>query len=67
MPTIHLNGESRSLPEGTTVDALLEELRLRGKPVAVEINRDVVPRSTFDSRRLEDKDSVEIVTLVGGG
>ena len=67
MPTIHLNGEARSLPEGTTVDGLLEELRLRKKPVAVEINREVVPRSTFDARRLEESDSVEIVTLVGGG
>ncbi|MEE8143497.1 MAG: sulfur carrier protein ThiS [Planctomycetota bacterium] len=67
MPTIRLNGESRVLPEGTTVAALLSELGLDRGPVAVEINRKILPKTRYDSQALGDSDRVEIVTVVGGG
>jgi len=46
---------------------LLAELALAGKPVAVEVNRELVPRERQAAHRLADGDRVEIVTLVGGG
>ena len=62
-----VNGESRDVPAGCTVDGLVELLGLTGRRVAVAINRDVVPRSAFGSRRLASGDRVEILEAVGGG
>ena len=46
---------------------LLEELNLTGKPVAVEVNLELVPRQQHAGHRLAESDRLEIVTLVGGG
>ena len=65
--TIWVNGEARELPEGTTLAALLELLRIGGKGVAVEVNAEVVRRARHAEHRLSPQDRVEIVTFVGGG
>jgi thiazole synthase len=67
MPTITLNGESRSFPDTLTVSQLLEALGQARRPVAVEVNHEVVPAAQHGQRRLGDGDAVEVVTLVGGG
>jgi thiazole synthase len=64
---IRLNGEPREVPAGCTVEGLLRELGVRAAFVAVEVNRDLVPRARHGERVLEGGDEVEVVTLVGGG
>ena len=64
---ISVNGQPHEVPEGTTVARLLERLPTAGGPVAVEVNREIVPRSLHADRALAAGDVVEIVTLVGGG
>lgn len=64
---IVVNGESREIPAGTTVAELVVQLGLGGKPVAVERNREVVPRARHPETTLADGDRVELVTFVGGG
>lgn len=63
----HLNGALRPLPTGGTVLALLQELQLDPRYLAVERNREVVPRARHGETHLQPGDAVEIVTLVGGG
>lgn len=62
-----VNGESRDVPDGVTVEALLAHLELEKGPVAVEVNREIVPRAEHHARRLAGGDVIEIVHLVGGG
>ena len=62
-----INGQQRSGNIGTTVLALIAELGLDGKPVAVERNREVIPRAKHATTVLEDGDRLEVVTFVGGG
>lgn len=62
-----VNGESRSIDEGCTIADLLADLDLRGRRVAVELNRDIVPKTEFASRAIRDGDHIEIVQFVGGG
>lgn len=62
-----VNGETRTVPEGATVSDLLAVLKLDPRYLAVELNREVVPRAEHGRRALQDGDQVEIVTLVGGG
>jgi sulfur carrier protein len=65
--TLRVNGETISVEEGLSLRRLIERLKLDGRLVAVELNRDVVPRSRFEATALKDGDCLEIVTFVGGG
>lgn len=62
-----VNGQSRTVNEGITVAVLIGELGLAGKPVAVERNREVIPRAHHASTVLAAGDRLEVVTFVGGG
>jgi len=64
---VTVNSEPRELPPGTTLAQLIVELGLDGAPCAAEVNRALVPKREHDGRRLEEGDTVELVTLVGGG
>jgi sulfur carrier protein len=67
VPTIIVNGEARATQDGQTVAELLRELGLDPRQVAVERNRDIVPRAEHGQAVLGDGDQLEIVTFVGGG
>ena len=62
-----VNGQPRTVNQGTSVAGLLGELGLAGRPVAVECNREVVPRALHASTLLAAGDRLEVVTFVGGG
>lgn len=64
--TLTVNGEARTVAEGTTVRALLDAL---GLPllVAVERNREIVPRAAHPATALAEGDVLEVVHFVGGG
>ena len=62
-----VNGAARELAAGTTVAALVEQLELAPEQVAVEVNRELVPRARRGERVLAEGDELELVTLVGGG
>ena len=64
---ISCNGERRTVAPGTSVAALLADLGLEPKHVAVEVNLQLVPRTRHAECVLNDGDQLEIVTLVGGG
>ena len=66
--TIVINGQDYpDLADGMTVQALLKHLGLPGKKVAVERNREIVLKSTFDTIALSDGDRLEIIHFIGGG
>jgi len=67
MLSIVVNGEERAVLEGTTVAGLLADLGLSRQHVAVEANRQIVPRAEHEARMLTEGDHLEIVTFVGGG
>src|SRR5262245_23323326 len=67
MIEITLNGEPSALPRPMSIQELIETKGLDARKVAVEVNREVVPKAQHGERRLQAGDAVEIVTLVGGG
>lgn len=62
-----INGDSREFADGLTVSALVDELAMRGDRLAIELNRDIVPRARWTETTLKDGDRLEIVHFVGGG
>ncbi len=67
MLSIILNGEPRSIEPGLSVAALAEQIGLDPAKIAVERNREIIPRSTLADVTLEHGDVLEIVHFVGGG
>lgn len=65
--TIRLNGDPHQLQGPLSVSALLEQLEIDARRVAVELNLAVVKKAAYDSSVIEDGDEVEIVNFVGGG
>lgn len=64
---ITVNGEQMEIPEGSTVQDLLEHLQITGQRIAVAVNGQVVPSGTHDRHVLKEGDDVELVHAVGGG
>jgi thiamine biosynthesis protein ThiS len=64
---VTVNGEPRDLRDGVTVAELVNELGLRMRRIAVEINLDILAREQYAGRALCDGDVVEIVHFIGGG
>jgi thiazole synthase len=64
---VRVNGEGRRVPDGISVAGMLAALGLDPRKVAVERNREIVPRSRLDQLPVEDGDEYEIVHFVGGG
>ncbi len=62
-----VNGETREGLHATTVAELLEELRIVPGRVAVEVNRNIVRKTEYESFELHEGDAVEVVNFVGGG
>jgi len=64
---ILVNGELRAIAPAATVSALLEQMHLTGKRLAVERNGEIVPKSRHAETQLAAGDKLEIVVAVGGG
>ena len=64
---VRVNGTERSFPDGTSVRDLLSILEVSTPRVAVERNREILPKASYGSTPLEEGDELEVVEFVGGG
>jgi sulfur carrier protein len=62
-----INGQSREIEDGTTIFVLLDQLGFGDRRVAVERNREIVPRAQHATTVIVAGDRLELVTFVGGG
>ena len=62
-----INGEDRQFDSALSITALLDRLGMKPDRVAVELNRELVPRERWVKTQLSDDDKLEIVHFVGGG
>ena len=65
--TVTVNGQSREVPEGITVEQLVSQLTDQPTGVAAAVNGEVLPRRAWAGTPLADLDQVELVTAVQGG
>ena len=64
---VTVNGERLSVPAGASIADLLQRLGVATPRVAVERNRDIVPKAEYSATTLTEGDVFEVVELVGGG
>ena len=65
--TLQVNGESRTCSPQTQLPQLLEQLGLNPRLVAVEYNGEILHRQFWSQTQMQQGDTIEIVTIVGGG
>jgi thiamine biosynthesis protein ThiS len=64
---LQINGEPREFAAPLTLAGLLQQLSMKADRVAVELNRNIVPRGQWEHTALAEGDRLEIVQFVGGG
>jgi sulfur carrier protein len=64
---VTINGATRDVPDDLTIKDLVLHLGLGEGPVAVEVNREIVPRAQHATHKIAGGDAIEIVHFVGGG
>ena len=64
---VSVNGKPVDLPEGVSVDGLLDHLKVKREYTAVAVNREITPKAQYAETRLKDGDKVEVVRPMGGG
>lgn len=64
---IIVNGEPREVNTGLTAAQLVEDMQISGQRIAMEVNLEIVPRSTYAEHIFKEGDKVEVVHAVGGG
>ncbi|WP_456433033.1 sulfur carrier protein ThiS [Nitratifractor sp.] len=67
MITVTLNGQSREIEEGTTLQALIDALGIGSKVMAAAVNMEIVKQEQWNSHILQAGDRVELLHFVGGG
>lgn len=65
--TLYINGKTKTLPDGTSVNQLIQQMELTNKRIAVELNQQIISRSTYGEQILKNDDKIEIVNAIGGG
>ena len=65
--SVVINGRPRQIPSGLSVAALLRHLAIDPERVAIELNREIVRKSAWDSTPVDSGAELEIVQFVGGG
>ncbi|MEL7110506.1 MAG: sulfur carrier protein ThiS [Pseudomonadota bacterium] len=64
---IFLNGESREVAAGTSIEALVLSMASDPRGIAIERNLEIVPKAEHSRTLLEEGDRLEVVQFVGGG
>jgi thiamine biosynthesis protein ThiS len=64
---IVVNGEQRSAPAGQNLSELLVTFGIEPSRVAVELNREILPKAKWNSTTIGSGDQLEVVQFVGGG
>jgi thiamine biosynthesis protein ThiS len=64
---LFINGEEKSFAPALSLAELVEQLGMKSDRVAVELNREIVPRAQWGDTQLKNDDRLEIVHFVGGG
>ncbi len=65
--TIQLNGASYVIEGDARLTTLIETLKMKPTRIAVELNREVVPRANYSEITLREGDELELINFVGGG
>lgn len=62
-----VNGEEKQFEDGITITELLEKMNFNMERVVVEVDKEIVPKSDYNNKKLHDCSEIEVISFVGGG
>ena len=62
-----VNGKSMDMDEITTISSLLSKLGINEEKVVVELNKEIVIKEEYSKINLQEDDTIEVISFVGGG
>ena len=67
MMSIRINNKDKKIKENSSIHDLLDFLNLKPNGLVLEVNLNIIKKDKYDEFILKDKDTVEIITFMGGG
>ena len=67
MAKIQLNGKSIKINKNSNIKDLIKKFKLKENKIAIELNGVILPKKFYSTKKIKDKDNVEIVQFIGGG
>ena len=67
MAKIQLNGKSIKINRNSCIKDLIKKFKLKENKIAIELNGVILPKKFYSTKKIKDKDTVEIVQFIGGG
>ena len=67
MAKIQLNGKSIKINRNSCIKDLIKKFKLKENKIAIELNGTILPKKFYSTKKIKDKDNVEIVQFIGGG
>jgi len=64
---VTVNGENIEMEKGTTLQKLIDDLKIGEKVMAAAVNMEIVKKERWEEHRLKEEDRVELLHFVGGG
>jgi len=64
---IYINGKKKLVNTNNSLYQILKLFKLNKKFIAIEVNRQVVPKSLYKSKIVFENDAIEVVEFIGGG
>lgn len=64
---IQINGTTQKFDDNLTAAQLVEKLGMQGRRIAMEVNQEILPRSSYEDYQFKEDDKIEIIHAVGGG
>ena len=64
---IYINGKKKNINSNCNLINIIEEYSLKNQLIAIEINQEVVPKSSYKTKKINKNDKIEILELIGGG
>ena len=64
---IRINGSEREVEDGATLETVLEHFKIKTQGIAVELNKEVVPKRLYAGTIIKERDVLEIIRMAGGG
>ena len=67
MAKIQLNGKKIKINSNSSIKDLIKKFKLKENKIAIELNGIILPKKFYSSKKIKDKDNIEIVQFIGGG
>ena len=65
--SIYINGQEKLVNIGCSLLDILEKLNIQSNFIAIEVNKEIVPKSIYSTKRILKGDNIEILQMIGGG